>query len=67
MCSMRIGHYPYAGLSLFIPEVTKQIANAINYFFCFSYESSYINEMQMWEPVRAYYSYNLTLFLAVLG
>ena len=28
---------------------------------------SYINEMQMWEPVRAWYSYNIAMFLALLG
>ncbi|MGV8107859.1 MAG: hypothetical protein AB2L10_00230, partial [Methanospirillum sp.] len=57
----------YAGISVLMPELIQQIANAINYFFFFSYDVSFINEMQMWEPVRAWYSYNIAFFLAVLG
>ena len=57
----------YAGITSFFPEISRQITSAISYFFFFSYTNSYINEMQMWEPVRAWYSYNIALVLAILG
>lgn len=57
----------YAFITSLIPDIATQITNSIHYFFFFSYAESYINEMQMWEPVRAWYSYNIAMFLALLG
>ncbi|PWR76161.1 oligosaccharyl transferase, archaeosortase A system-associated [Methanospirillum stamsii] len=57
----------YVFIAAFIPELASQITGYMNYFFFFSYTESFINEMQMWEPVRAWYSYNIALFLAFLG
>jgi len=57
----------YAFIATLIPDIANQITYSFQYFFFFSYAESYINEMQMWEPVRAWYSYNIALFLALLG
>jgi len=57
----------YIFITTLLPDIGSQITNSIQYFFLFSYSESYINEMQMWEPVRAWYSYNLALFLALAG
>ncbi|HPP77393.1 oligosaccharyl transferase, archaeosortase A system-associated [Methanospirillum sp.] len=57
----------YAFIATLIPDIAAQMNNSMHYFFFFSYAESYINEMQMWEPVRAWYSYNLALFFALAG
>ncbi|MCA1914829.1 oligosaccharyl transferase, archaeosortase A system-associated [Methanospirillum hungatei] len=57
----------YAFIATLIPDIAAQITNSIHYFFFFSYAESYINEMQMWEPVRAWYSYNIAMVLALAG
>lgn len=57
----------YAFIAMLTPDIAAQINNSIHYFFFFSYAESYINEMQMWEPVRAWYSYNIAIFLALVG
>ena len=50
-----------------LPSFLDQIHGAISYFFFFSYANSFINEMQMWDMTRAWYSFNIALFLAFFG
>lgn len=57
----------YALIAALVPEIASQVTRYIQYFFFFSYAESYINEMQMWDPVRAWNSYNIALFLALAG
>ena len=59
-----------AGYAVFVvglPSIHDQFVNYLKTFFLFPYADSFINEMQMWEPVRAWYSYNIALILAFLG
>ncbi|WP_250545209.1 oligosaccharyl transferase, archaeosortase A system-associated [Methanospirillum purgamenti] len=57
----------YVALEVGLPSIHVQFINYLKTFFFFPYADSFINEMQMWGPVRALYSYNLALILAVLG
>jgi dolichyl-diphosphooligosaccharide--protein glycosyltransferase len=57
----------YALITTLLPNIAVQITSSFQYFFFFSYAESFINEMQMWEPVRAWESYNIALFLALAG
>lgn len=57
----------YSLMAALAPALADQVTGSIKQFFFFSYAESYINEMQMWEPVRAWYSYNIALFLAFIG
>lgn len=50
-----------------LPSIHDQFINYLKTFFFFPYADSFINEMQMWESIRAWYSYNLALILAFLG
>lgn len=50
-----------------LPSFIDQVHSAISYFFFFSYADSFINEMQMWDMTRAWYSFNIALFLALFG
>ncbi|WP_256663966.1 oligosaccharyl transferase, archaeosortase A system-associated [Methanospirillum purgamenti] len=57
----------YAVFVMGFPSIHDQFVNYLKTFFLFPYADSFINEMQMWEPVRAWYSYNIALILAFLG
>jgi dolichyl-diphosphooligosaccharide--protein glycosyltransferase len=57
----------YALITTLIPEIAVHVSRSFQYFFFFSYAESFINEMQMWDPVRAWNSYNIALFLALAG
>jgi dolichyl-diphosphooligosaccharide--protein glycosyltransferase len=57
----------YVALEVGLPSINDQFINYLKTFFFFPYADSFINEMQMWEPVRAWYSYNIALILAFLG
>ncbi|HWQ66364.1 MAG TPA: oligosaccharyl transferase, archaeosortase A system-associated [Methanospirillum sp.] len=57
----------YILASLAAPAITSRISDSFAYFFFFSYESTFINEMQMWDFTRAFHSFNLALILAGIG
>lgn len=57
----------YLVLLALIPQITNQIRDVFITFFFFPYAQSFINEMQMWGAERAWYSFNLTLFLGFIG
>lgn len=53
--------------SFAIPAIVSKLYKAIWFFFVYSYQSTYINEIQMWDLTRAWYSFNLTLIFMSIG
>jgi len=57
----------YLILSVILPEITKNIAHGFTTFFFFSYQETFINEMQMWDATRAWHSFNIALLIMAVG
>jgi dolichyl-diphosphooligosaccharide--protein glycosyltransferase len=57
----------YLLTSVIAPSLTRQISEGFTYFFFFSYHLTFINEMQMWDLLRAYHSFNIALLVMAAG
>lgn len=54
-------------LTIIAPSISGRFIDGLQYFFLFSYQDTFINEMQMWELDRALHSFNLALLIMVIG
>jgi len=53
--------------SCIAPAIISKFEHAFWFFFVYSYQSTFINEIQMWDLIHALHSFNIALILMSIG